>query len=136
MQYGCQFKFNYARQSYCYLHHDIDDSEFNLHRKFDECFICFEMIGEYDPITSIPSCCNRGWFHRKCMKKAAVISPYLIHCPMCGENKESYSKFIADRGVFVPVKEAYVRNPEKEAILGSKVVCTTCDSSKKQKETS
>lgn len=104
MKYGCLFKFNAAPQSYCHLHHAIDDSKLAVHRQFDECFICWEMIGVYEPTSSIPSCCDRGWFHRKCMKKAAIISPYLLHCPICGKDKESYSKFIADRGIFVPPK--------------------------------
>lgn len=106
MKNGCLFKFVGEYQSFCPRHHGIDNSEFTIHSENDECFICQEPIGKYSPITSIPSCCNRGWFHRTCIKMAAVNSALLLHCPMCGGRKEYYQQFIAQRGIYVPHQDA------------------------------
>lgn len=67
-------------------------------------------MGEYNAITSIPSCCDQGYFHKKCAQEHALTAGYLTKCPCCG-NKTSkdgieYREFIKRRGIFVPDEDA------------------------------
>lgn len=106
MKNGCLFQFSDAYQSFCERHHNIDDSERTKHDEHSECYICFEPLGAYNPITSIPSCCDQGWFHRNCIKEAAIKIGLLLHCPLCGEDKEGYRQFVASRGIYTPHQDA------------------------------
>lgn len=106
MKNNCLFKFRGEFVSFCDRHHDIDNSGHYIHNQYDECFICWEPIGEYNPLTSIPSCCNQGWFHRNCMKQAALVSALELHCPLCGYDKRGYRKLARDHGIFVPHQDA------------------------------
>lgn len=96
------FQFADAYDSYCNAHKKIDDSALTLHQPFHKCYICSEALGEYDPITSIPSCCDQGWYHLMCAKQAAVKSGYLLHCPTCGRDKDGFRYRVAMRGVYTP----------------------------------
>lgn len=101
----CLFQFSNKFNSYCHQHHGIDDGHIDAH---DDCMICWEPMGDYNPIESIPSCCSMGWIHASCVRKAAVSAGYLFHCPMCG-SKESNNDFCAavrKRGIFVPERDA------------------------------
>lgn len=106
MKHGCLFKFTDEYQSFCPNHHDIDNSKFTIHGENDECLICQDPIGVYSPITSMPSCCNLGWFHRTCIKQAAVYSALLLHCPLCGDDKQFYQNLMTQRGIFIPHQDA------------------------------
>lgn len=101
----CLFQFSETFNSYCHQHHGIKDGNINGH---DECMICWEPMGDYNPIKSIPTCCKMGWIHAYCMRKTATFAGYLLHCPTCG-SKESSQDFCAalrKRGIFVPEKDA------------------------------
>lgn len=105
----CLFEFEGAFESYCHQHVDIKETN-QIHGDNWSCQICKDAMGPYHPITSIPSCCNQGFFHRKCAQKFARTSGYLTKCPCCGrendDNGKNYRQFLAKRGIFCPDKDA------------------------------
>lgn len=100
------FQFTDAHPSFCNKHKQIDDSNERIHKSDDRCYICQFELGEYDPITSVPSCCDNGWYHSSCVKKAALKSGYLLHCPTCGLDKDGYRHKVALRGIYTPNVDA------------------------------
>lgn len=103
VQNGCLFQFTDAFSSYCNQHHGIKDEQVDQH---DKCMICWDPMGTYNPITSIPSCCNQGWFHANCMRKSTIQAGYLFSCPMCGVKNDEYSDMIRKRGIYLPDRDA------------------------------
>lgn len=99
----CLFQFNDPFSSYCHEHHNINDGRIEGH---DSCMVCWEPMGTYNPITSIPSCCEKGWIHVRCMRKAAITAGYYFKCPLCGHNRDGYLPFVRKRGIFVPDQDA------------------------------
>lgn len=100
---NCLFEFidNYA--SYCNDHHAIEDEN---PKDPNICFICHEVLGAYNPLEWIPSCCGNGWFHADCMRRSALSAGYFFKCPLCGYAKEEYIRSVRKRGVFVPDQDA------------------------------
>lgn len=115
-QNECLSQFDDSRKSFCHEHHGINDGKIEEH---DSCMVCWESLGDYSPIEAIKSCCNRGWIHLYCMRKAAVLSEYPLHCPLCGIYKEQFLALIRERGVYVPDQEAMKHQPKK-------VTCIDC----------
>ncbi|XP_055321593.1 PHD finger protein 7-like [Sitodiplosis mosellana] len=104
---NCLFQF--GGDSYCHCHVDIKEKN-TIHGDYWSCQICKEPMGPYNPITSIPSCCNQGFFHRTCIQKHARAAGYLTKCPCCGNgfdtDNNEYRQFLAQRGIFCPDKDA------------------------------
>lgn len=125
VQNGCLFQFTDAFSSYCGQHHRsiIKDKQVKGH---DKCMICWELMGDYNPITSIPSCCNQGWFHANCIRKSAIEAGYLFHCPMCGNQNDAYLVMIRKRGIYVPERDA-TWELTKNAFDSLLFVYTSCD---------
>lgn len=101
----CLFKFADQFDAYCHMHSKIDE-KFDKHGNDSNCMICFDAMGEYHAITSIPSCCNQGYFHKKCIQTSAITCGYKMHCPMCGYDADGYRKFLSNRGIYCPNKDA------------------------------
>lgn len=101
----CLFEFVNQFNAFCHLHAKIDE-KYDKHTDDWYCRICYEVIGEYDPITSIPSCCNQDYFHKKCMQTYAIMSGCYTRCPSCGNDPDGYRKFLSKRGIFCPEKDA------------------------------
>lgn len=99
----CLFTFNKRFDSFCHAHHPIKDEIVNGHYN---CMICWEALGDYSPTTSIPSCCDQGWFHARCLRKSTLTSGYLFKCPMCGNQTSEYLDLVRKSGVFVPEQDA------------------------------
>lgn len=102
-QEKCLFTFTEQFQSFCHEHHGITDANVVGH---DNCMICWGILGDHNAITSIPSCCNKGWFHVRCLRKFALTSGYLFKCPMCGNKTTEYFDLVQRRGIFVPQQDA------------------------------
>lgn len=85
------------------MHVKINE-KYDKHRSDWKCRMCEEVLGEYDPITSIPSCCNRGYFHKKCIQQYAITFGYCATCPSCDKDPDDYRKFLSNRGIFCPEK--------------------------------
>lgn len=102
-QHNCLFQFSEQFDSYCHTHHGIKDKSIEGH---DKCMICWELMGDYHPITSIPSCCRSGWFHAICIRKAAIFSGYMFSCPLCGHRKDEFLAAVRNRGIYVPMRDA------------------------------
>lgn len=98
-QFGDQF------DSYCHQHVNIKE-KYEIHGSSWHCQICNESMGDYDPITSIPSCCDQGYYHKRCIQEYAISAGYLTKCPSCGNDADGYRKFLRSRGIFCPDKDA------------------------------
>lgn len=101
----CLSQFEDAFPSFCHRHVNINE-KYKKHGNCWHCQICNEEMGDYDPITSIPSCCNMGYYHKKCMQEYAKSAGYLAKCPSCGNDPDGYRKFLRSRGIFCPDKDA------------------------------
>lgn len=99
------FLFEFIDQyvSYCHEHHGIVDDNVKRH---NECCICWELLNEYNPITSIPSCCNEGWFHVRCFRISALSAGYLFKCLLCGYKNDGYLCAMRKRGIYIPDRDA------------------------------
>lgn len=62
---NCLFQFEDQFPSYCH-HHVAIQEKYEIHEDWWLCQICHESMGVYNAITSIPSCCDQGYFHKKC----------------------------------------------------------------------
>lgn len=82
------------------------EEKYDKHESVVDCQICYEPMGEYNAVTSIPSCCGQGYYHKKCIQTYAVTAGYFAHCPACGYDAEGYRMFLRARGVFCPDKDA------------------------------
>lgn len=101
----CLNQFEDPFESFCRQHVNIEE-KFAKHADYWHCQICDEIMGDYDPITSIPSCCDQGYYHKLCMQKYAAAAGYLAKCPSCGNDADGYRKFLRSRGIFCPDKDA------------------------------
>lgn len=101
----CLYKFDDSFPSYCSEHVQIEE-KYGKHGDHWHCQICNETLGAYDPITSIPSCCDQGFYHKICIQKYAHTAGYLAKCPSCGNDADGYRKFLRSRGIFCPDKDA------------------------------
>lgn len=72
-------------------------------------------MGEFNKHTSIPSCCNLGWYHLECMQKNAIHSAIAMKCPSCGDNHREYSEFLkTNYDIYVPKRlPSWERSPER-----------------------
>lgn len=92
-QHDCLILVNKFK-AYCPAHIVGIDDDPTLHDIDDECVGCHKGMGEYNKLTSIPSCCeeNEIW-HRKCLQMAAYFDSVKKH-----EGKDSVicSNFIGE----------------------------------------
>lgn len=110
---GCMNEFQDPFKSFCAKHVQIEEKEYK-HSPDSICPICTEPLGEYNPLTSIPACCEftehgrqyMDYYHKACIQEYAVKFGSLTKCPSCGDNTENYQQFLRLRGIFVPVKDA------------------------------
>lgn len=118
MQYKCLFEFEGVFNSYCHEHVEITE-EYPIHSNWWHCQICTEEMGNYHPITSIPSCCNQGYYHKFCMQQHALSAGSVTKCPSCGKDAEKYQKYLRMRGIYCPEKDAsmYVRFIKTRIVL-------------------
>lgn len=107
IQRKCVNEFVDPFKSYCHEHTRIKEKE-HKHAPDAMCQICYEEMGEYDAFTSIPSCCNKDYYHKKCMQISAIKFGLLNKCPSCGNDPDGYRKFLSLRGIFCPEKDAGV----------------------------
>lgn len=101
----CLSIFDEEFNSYCNKHAKIKE-KYPKHQNSSKCQICAEPLGDYNPITSVPSCCNQGYYHRDCMQRHANSAGYLAKCPSCGRDADGFRKFLRTRGIFCPDKDA------------------------------
>ncbi|XP_031637487.1 G2/M phase-specific E3 ubiquitin-protein ligase-like [Contarinia nasturtii] len=106
LQNDCRFEFQDPFQSYCDAHHNIKKPK-NAHKPSDLCTICYEEMGEYNPVRSIPlPCCNKNsWCHKLCLQQYAQTSGYFLKCPLC-KDSDTFREWITRRGVFIPDRDA------------------------------
>ncbi|XP_053697285.1 uncharacterized protein LOC128744361 [Sabethes cyaneus] len=101
---GCLSHFVDTYQSWCDKHIELRDRE--IHGESDVCNICYDEMGPYNRLESIHApCCHNGWFHRRCVAQFAQTAGYFFKCPLCN-NKDDFMRFMQQRGVFVPEKDA------------------------------
>lgn len=91
--------------SYCHKHAKLEEKPFK-HSADSMCHICFEPMGKYDVFTSVPSCCNLDYYHKKCIQKYATSFGLLAKCPSCRKDANGYREFLSNRGIFCPEKDA------------------------------
>ncbi|XP_055326820.1 PHD finger protein 7-like isoform X2 [Sitodiplosis mosellana] len=105
-EHNCRFEFVNSFQSFCDAHHDIKKPN-HVHKPTDLCTICYDEMGKYNLIQSIPlPCCNKNaWCHKLCLQKYAQTSGYFLKCPLC-KDSDNFRNFIAERGVFIPDRDA------------------------------
>lgn len=99
----CILEFIGEYVSRCHQHHGVNDAPVVNH---DFCFICWTRMDKYHPITSIPSCCDRGWMHANCMRRTALCAGYMFKCPLCGFENAAYVNAMRKRGIYVPCRDA------------------------------
>ncbi|KAJ6641254.1 G2/M phase-specific E3 ubiquitin-protein ligase [Pseudolycoriella hygida] len=106
----CQFEFFDRYRSFCEEHRTIEEPKV-IHQPTDLCTICYDEMGQYNLIKSIPlPCCNKNaWCHKLCLQKYAQTSGYFMKCPLCN-NSNTFCTFIAKRGVFIPDRDAEWEN--------------------------
>lgn len=104
-QNKCLLKFVDPFPCYCDQHVEINEV-YKPHGSHWHCQICLEKMGEYHPITSIPSCCNHGYFHKRCIQQWPVKAGNFTKCPCCGDHPLEYQQFLRQRGIFCPNKDA------------------------------
>lgn len=104
LQEGCQFEFTGEFNSYCELHHNIEQPN-KIHSENDLCTICYDEMGEYDPMNSIqlPCCTKDAWYHKMCLVKYAQTAGDVLKCPLCN-NLAVFRQSIAEHGVFIPFR--------------------------------
>lgn len=102
LEHDCRLEFTNTFRSFCDLHHNIKEPK-NVHKPTDLCTVCYDDMGEYNPIRSIPlPCCNKNsWCHKFCLQKYAQTSGYFLKCPLCKDEK-LFRDWISQRGVFIP----------------------------------
>ncbi|XP_055549203.1 serine-rich adhesin for platelets-like isoform X2 [Wyeomyia smithii] len=101
---GCLSHFVDTYQSWCDKHVELRDAV--KHSETDVCGICYDGMGPYNRVESIHApCCQNGWFHRRCVAQFAQTAGYFFKCPLCN-NKDDFTRFMQQRGVFVPEKDA------------------------------
>ncbi|XP_031626548.1 PHD finger protein 7-like [Contarinia nasturtii] len=109
VQHGCLFIFKDDFRTYCHRHVAITE-KYKKHNAAWKCQICFDPMGEYNKITSIPSCCDQGYFHKKCMQQNVRTAGLVAKCPCCGnaedEKGKKYLHFLQQRGIYCPEKDA------------------------------
>lgn len=109
----CLNIFDNKFESLCNIHVNIKE-KYEIHSDFWKCQICFDPMGDYNKITSIPSCCNQGYFHKNCMQKHARAAGLLLKCPCCGNQKGEdgveYRHFMQQRGIYCPEKDGGEQN--------------------------
>lgn len=112
--YICGYK-NNARtnfsnnfESYCHKHNNIKRIDKNIvlkkgHVDDELCFICYDKMGPYNPVTSMyPPCCQLQWFHRDCMLQFTISAGYYTQCPIPACHKTEFRDIIKKFGIFVP----------------------------------
>lgn len=100
---SCLFEFEKEFPSKCPRHHGIVDEY--AHTEDTECYVCFQPMGPYNPVTSIlPKCCKIGFIHRNCLMEYAYSAGYYLKCLLC-KNPE-FRNEVRRRGVFVPDRDA------------------------------
>lgn len=98
----CRLEFVDPFKSFCDVHNGIKKPK-KVHKPTDTCKICFDDMGEWNPIQSIQSpCCNRdSWYHKLCLMKYALTSGYFLKCPLCNDSNQ-FRDSIAKQGIFRP----------------------------------
>lgn len=102
LQNDCQFEFTNTFRSFCEDHRTIKKPK-HVHQPTDLCTICYDEMGKYNLIKSIPlPCCNKNaWCHKMCLQTYAQTSGYFLKCPLCNDS-DNFREWIAQRGVFIP----------------------------------
>lgn len=109
---NCLTEFMGSFASYCHEHHPIRHDI--AHEKDYLCWICWEAMGTYNPISSIRSVCDPdnaedhepeiAWYHRECLQRFAFEAGYYFKCPNCFDKK--FADYARKHGVFVPLRDA------------------------------
>lgn len=111
---GCLTQFIGEYNSYCHEHLPI--AQEIRHSPEQLCWICWEEMLEYNPVSSFHSICEPdelsqspkveySWYHRDCLQKYAYEAGYYFKCPHCHEKKE-FPNYARMRGIFVPMRDA------------------------------
>ncbi|XP_058838352.1 PHD finger protein 7-like [Topomyia yanbarensis] len=111
---NCLTQFINEYSSYCHEHLPIRHEK--LHGEDTLCWICWENMSPYNPVSSFCSSCppqesskkqslEYTWYHRKCMQRYASESGYYFKCPNCYESK-NFSEHAKLHGIFVPMRDA------------------------------
>lgn len=102
LQNDCQLEFNDTFRSFCEDHRTIKKPK-NRHQPTDLCTICYDEMGQFNLMRSIPlPCCNKNaWCHKSCLQKYAQTSGYFLKCPLC-KDSDQFRGWIQERGVFIP----------------------------------
>lgn len=105
---NCSSKFADEFPSYCHEH--VLEESSPPTQESTKCSICYnEMEGDYNPVSWIKSkCCQEGYIHLICMRKAALSAGYYLRCLFCGE--KSFREAIKSQNVYVPDREASWEN--------------------------
>lgn len=99
---GCRSEFSGVYPTFCHEHLGIERPAI-VHAPTDTCNICYDDLGEYNPVQSVQSpCCNpQTWYHKACLMAYAQNSGYFMKCPLCNDN-EAFRSGILKMGVFIP----------------------------------
>lgn len=96
-----QFCGNYP--SYCMNHKPKTAILKKVPKKDEICGICTDSVDSKNAL--LVPCCKNGWFHRKCLQKAATSAGVFFKCPLCNE-EEKFKKDLQLQGIFIPEKDA------------------------------
>ncbi|KAH8411802.1 hypothetical protein KR215_011405 [Drosophila sulfurigaster] len=121
---------NGAQNQYCNTYNSFCSSHV---KKFaqrpkdqEECAICLDTLLKKEQFKStehiLGKCCNRGWYHKRCLQQYANSAGYFFKCPLCNDKEKFH--LVSMWGICVPNRDASWE--QTDAYDGERMLTTTC----------
>ncbi|XP_060661345.1 uncharacterized protein LOC132794987 [Drosophila nasuta] len=121
---------NGAQNQYCNTYNSFCSSHI---KKFpqrpkdqEECAICLDTLLKKEKFKYtehiLGNCCNRGWYHKRCLQQYANSAGYFFKCPLCNDKKQFH--LVSMWGIFVPNRDASWE--QTDAYDDQQVLATSC----------
>lgn len=119
MKNNALMRFFGAFETFCDVHAKRMIQRDELPAQDASCGICFDPLGDYNPVSCFrPPCCiervkekERGkayWFHYRCAMEGARTLGYHFNCYSysCGKHDEEAKQGYLDHGIYLPKRDA------------------------------
>ncbi|XP_062137817.1 histone-lysine N-methyltransferase 2C [Drosophila sulfurigaster albostrigata] len=120
---GAQNQYCNTYNSFCSLH----VKKFAQRPKDqEECAVCLDTLLKKEQFKFtehiLGKCCNRGWYHKRCLQQYANSAGYFFKCPLCNDKEKFH--LVSMWGIYVPNRDASWE--QTDAYDGERMLTTTC----------
>ncbi|XP_051857852.1 histone-lysine N-methyltransferase 2C isoform X2 [Drosophila albomicans] len=103
---------NGAQNQYCNTYNSFCSSHIKKiaqrPKDQEECAICLDTLLKKEKFKYtehiLGTCCNRGWYHKRCLQQYANSAGYFFKCPLCNDKEQFH--LVSMWGIFVPNRDA------------------------------